>query len=161
MFGASHDVVAYLVEKYPSASEMVDTDGMMPLHLACDVDHLNAYVVKILVQANPGACTVRSITNGWTPLVFALTNVGNLDIVKMLGDANDEAHKIMDHEQNTALHVAITSAADVDVCQYLVDANPAAVSTKNEAGETPLVLAARLGADQAIIEVLKSHAIKK
>jgi hypothetical protein len=67
----------------------------------------------------------------------------------------------MDIEQNTAQHVAITLAVDVDVCKYLVDAHPAAVSTKNEAGETPLVLAARLGADQAIIDVLKSHAIKK
>jgi ankyrin repeat protein len=158
MFSASAKVIAYLLEKHSTASEIVDTEGLMPLHLACDVDHLSADVVKRLVEANPDACTVRSIANGWSPLVFSLTNLANLEIVKLLGDASAESHKILDHEENTALHVAISSEADFEVCKYLVDSNPAAATSKNEAGETPLALAERLGVDQAIVDVLKSHA---
>jgi ankyrin repeat protein len=156
MFGASSDVITFLLEKYATASTVLDKDGLMPLHLACDGDNLSADIVKRLVEANPGACTIRNIANGWTPLLIALTNVADLEIVKILGDADDETHKIVDNEGNTALHIAVSNDADFEICKYLVDSNPSAVTIKNQEGQTPRVLAESVGADQAIIEVLKA-----
>lgn len=157
MFGAGNEVITYLLQKNSSASEAMDREGLMPLHLACDGDDLDLSVVERLVTAHPGACTVRSIANGWTPLVMALTNVADLNIVKKLGDTDIEVHQIVDYEGNTPLHFAISSEASVEVCQYLTESSPGAVGMKNDDGETPVALAERSNIDQSIIEILKKQ----
>lgn len=154
MFGAGKEVISYLLDQNSSASEVMDKEGLMPLHLACDGDDLDLHVIQKLVKAYPAACTVRSIANGWTPLVMALTNVANLDIVKVLGDADVEVHKIEDDEGNTPLHFAISSDADFEICSYLKESYPGAITMKNDGGETPLALAERSNTDQSIIVIL-------
>lgn len=133
----------------------VDTQGMLPLHIA--VSSGNIEMVRLLVEeysVDPNQVADSSFsskTRGRFPLHIA-TTVGDLGIVNFLLDSGADIFAI-DIGGVTPLHLAI-QYSHTSVADMLIKNMGARVHVRDKNGTTPLHVAARYGQDAIISRLL-------
>jgi ankyrin repeat protein len=156
MFGAGADVIAYLIRKYSGAVKKTDTMGLTPLHVACDSDSgQDLSLVELLIEAFPEACTIRSKTDGSTPLLLAVARNAPQPVIRALIKANRDPLSIADQGGRIPLHVAVAVKADSETFKLLIEMYPSGLTTKNKANEIPRAFAAKMKLDSSILELLE------
>lgn len=134
-----------IVEYHPRAASLVNGDGRLPLHLACETgktwysgleDIYNAYTNAVNVAEEGGL--------RWTPLHFVVSSPYSSveTIERILGLGPDVAH-VVDQLGRTPFHLAVESGKEWEEggLQSLFQANPEAIDVPDIEGKIPLVTA--------------------
>jgi hypothetical protein len=151
------DVVCFLTERCPKATDIKDNLGYTPLNLICSTINENVSDAKIinivedLTEVCPVAGIIKAKDNTW-PLWNALDECHNVHvnynaICKDLIVSNIECTKIMyqteeEEEYNecgtSILHRAIQMDAPTSIIKDILRANPNACLVKDSKGRIPL-----------------------
>lgn len=120
--------------------QVVNADGLTPLHVACKMGNEQAASLLVYYGAKLDA---RAIRDDATPLILAC-RAESEGIAKLLVDSNASlsAH---DSSGNTALHVSVLAGNEGLVMFVLRSSDQSLLSQKNNEGETSLHIAAKLG----------------
>lgn len=134
-----------IVEYHPRAASLVDGEGRLPLHLACEAgkgwfggleDVYNAYTNAVHVAEEKG--------RRWMPLHFVVASPYSSaeTIERILGLGPDVAH-VADSLGCTPFHIAVESGRDWEEggLRSLFQANPEAIDVPDGDGKIPLVTA--------------------
>jgi hypothetical protein len=97
-------VIEYLVDRWGEAVKSADSDGDLPLHIACE-EKAPLKVVRFLVEQWSEAIKTAN-HNGCLPLHHACSSTVPFDVVEFLVKEWPEAIKIMDGEQSSAVGAA-------------------------------------------------------
>lgn len=136
-------LIQKLVEYNPRAASLVNGDGRLPLHLACEAGKSGG--LGDIFNAFPSAINIAE-ENGrkWMPLHFVVSSpYSSLETIeKVLGLGPDVAH-IADQLGRTPFHLAIESGKGWEDggLESLFQANPEAIDVPDGEGKIPLVTA--------------------
>ncbi|ETP25829.1 hypothetical protein F441_01334 [Phytophthora nicotianae CJ01A1] len=120
--------------------QAVNSDGLTPLHVACNVGNEQAAALLVYYGAKLDS---RAIRDDATPLILAC-RAESEGIAKLLVESNASL-SACDSSGNTALHVAVYSGNEGLVMFVLRGCDYTLLSQKNNEGETALHIAAKLG----------------
>jgi hypothetical protein len=129
--GASSDVILYLVQAFPQACQVIDFDGMTPLHYvaraSCWTKTGNGILwgtnggdfegptysdmVKVMVQVHPGAVSIED-KDGCNPIEYALLHDAPLDVVHTLQRASVKANKTLNRLEKSNMAAATNVARE-------------------------------------------------
>jgi len=155
MFGSSKAVISFLIKVCPSACRKTDEDGMTPLHLLCDSDHLDAAAVDVLLEENPTVCTMKTKVDGSTPLHLAVARNASIPVLKALIEGDKNALSTMDDRGRIPLFVAVAVKADLETFKLLLAKYPQGRNVKNKVHELPCIMAARMKLSAEILALLE------
>ncbi|OWF49034.1 uncharacterized protein LOC110452303 [Mizuhopecten yessoensis] len=134
-----------------------DKKGMFPLHYCCMADmetHIAIEIVDILLTDDK--IKEMETSPAQSPLMLAIKNRKEPDLVKKLVDANFDVHET-DSDGNTVLHLLMHSHFEdktvLEIVQTCID-NGAAPFAQNDNNETPVVSA--LSANQGRFETIRN-----
>ncbi|RLN48934.1 hypothetical protein BBJ28_00003274 [Nothophytophthora sp. Chile5] len=129
--------------------QIVDSEGLTPLHAACKAGNEPAVALLVYYGANLDA---RALRDDATALLLACRS-GNSSIVKLLVDAKASL-SATDSEGDTVLHTA-AQTGNPEVLRLVLGAcDHAVLSQRNYEGETALHIAAKLGYTGIVRELL-------
>ena len=144
---AQDDVIFYLIESFPDATERGNWEGRLPLHLACL--HGSSFdVVRALAEQYPAALQLPDV-DGDRALHMSVTRDRggdrnnktphyNMDIVRYLIEKNPDALTEGNDEQQLPLHVACESGAGLDCIELLCTSSRQSVESLCGSGLYPL-----------------------
>jgi ankyrin repeat protein len=144
----SLDVIESLLEDTSSSPGLLhaNTDGDLPLHLACVHPHAHSYV-PVILRACPQAAEQPN-AKGRLALHLACQSACPLEIFQEAGLLFMAS--LADKQGNTPLHLAChCRRLHQDNLRLLVEAAPHAVTTTNHKGELPLHLLCGAGSGPA------------
>jgi cytohesin len=130
---------------YPNLE--LDTDKLVPLHLAAEIGNLDIVKALLKAGARPNLISARGVT----PLHLAAEN-GNLNIVKALLEARAEPDLTMNNG-STPLHL-VAKNGNLNIFNTLLKAR-AKHDLVTKDGDTPLHLAAQYGNLNIVKALLK------
>jgi ankyrin repeat protein len=164
--GFSVHLVKFLLTRFPERCLEKDEYGMIPLHYACSLTHVNsADLVKLLLEASPEGCLMKD-SKGRVPLHHACSSLNNntgaaVDVVVLLIDVNPESVAIVDNEGRTptpSLHFSqaasqkdengmlllhrlaarpTSNGITINMLYFLVNAYPESISVPDNSGMLP------------------------
>jgi ankyrin repeat protein len=125
-------------------------------HLAIEAeDGVVSDVINKLLKANPSSCTVRSLSDGVTPLMLAVARQCPYNVLKMLIKAEPKALEIADKEGRIPLHVAAALKADAQTIRLLIKSFPEGLEAKDNVGDIPYDLAKKVKLKKDVRALLK------
>ena len=136
----------------PHCSLLPDTNGFLPIHLACKAGASPSVVAELLSVESSTLCTNK----GDTALSIACTaNMSPGTVLKLLA-VNPGAAQISNQYGFLPIHAVCRAYhPNVDMITNLVHAFPDSLQSKTNAGETPLHLAHH-GASKTVLRVLNA-----
>lgn len=142
---AKPHLIQKIIEFHPRAASLVNGDGKLPIHLACEVGKDWVSGLEDIYEAYQNAIRVAEDNERrWLPLHFvAASPYSSYNLVeKVLGLAPDVAD-IHDHFGRTPFHISVESGKDWDKggIEALFNANPEAIDAPDAEGKIPLVTA--------------------
>jgi ankyrin repeat protein len=163
--GCNSQIIAALLEKYPSAAYAMTRKQDSALSLACTCNK-SVETVRLLIQANPGAL-VKKNDYGFAPLhCVCRAYQPRMGIVRALLDACPDCVTLKTHGGETPVHLACSnSGAFVGVLQLLTmaqkhqragDAKDWIVADRpmtNKVGNTPCKFLSWVPASRLFLEV--------
>jgi hypothetical protein len=113
----------------------------LPLHIAIH-NQGSLEVLKYLTIASPDVVAMKDGPEDCTA-ISAVLYQGRFDctLLTMLVQWNQEALSVVDHFQNTSLHVACAQGAPFDIVHMIYYAYPKALCQRNGMGQTPIHIA--------------------
>ena len=131
-------VVKSLLLAHPLAATIQDSDGNLPLHLACwslsSCDVVDALLLADIDAAREVNAEMR------LPLHLACRRGADLEVIKSLLVAHHRAVERTDHYGMVPLHYACANGASLEVVKVLLRAYLRAAEVRNGWGRTPLDL---------------------
>jgi ankyrin repeat protein len=119
--------IQHLLNVFPSAVQMADKKGWLPIHWAAK-NTSNVDVIKLLLEMHPDS-VFEPTNHGQLPFQISLRNRDS-EIMDTLLEANSEALIAIDNKGNTCLHDAVKYCNPYGV-KKLLDAHPELVLTRN------------------------------
>lgn len=154
--GAPISVVRALLDLYPDATGMKDSDENIPL-MGAVANGCSASVIQALLKADPQGIYVRTpiVTGGHTLLHSAACNGASEEIVRVLLAAWPGASEEVDEEGNTPLHFAAARQGSEEIVRALLSANPGAAKQRGYWNRYPLSLALLNEAHPDVIQLIR------
>ena len=141
-----------LALEYNSNINIINNDGLTPLHVACTDKNINRDIVELLIKNSNNIDSKGTFEN--TPLYIACTN-GNIEAVKLLLKYNADINS-KNKDENTPLHVACWQNHS-DIVEILLNCNPKPdINARNIYKETPLHYACQLN-NFDVVQILLKH----
>ncbi|KAL3921988.1 MAG: hypothetical protein SGILL_002450 [Bacillariaceae sp.] len=153
-YGASSDVVKYLIDQWPEGAKTFTSRKLLPLHLACLNTHTSG-VIDVLLEAYPEAASIPFNDSGELPLFKACFCQLNLEVITALVKAYPKA--VSTRGTQGCYPVSALCAhkdANVESVKHLVNLFPKAIQIKDDAGAVPVHYACFNGAAVDLIEYL-------
>jgi hypothetical protein len=142
---AKPSLVQKILESNPRAASMVNGEGRLPLHLACEAGKKWFGCLEELYNAYTNAVGVaEEVGRKWMPLHFAVASpYSSADTVKRILALRPEVAEVADSLGYTPFHLAVECGRDWEDggLQSLFQANPEAIDMPDFAGKIPLVTA--------------------
>jgi ankyrin repeat protein len=136
-YGASLEVVEFLVDQCPRALKERTSTGALPLHLAA------AFAPLQVVQVLSDQALKERDADVWLPLHVAAVFVAPLQVVQFILDRYPQALSKADDCGLLPLHVA-AKASELEVVKLLADRRPRALRTPEASRCTARPAASRL-----------------
>jgi len=141
---AKSDLISKIVELHPRGTSIVNGEGKLPLHLACESGKSFEGGLEDIYEAFPNAITIAEDNERrWMPLHFMITCPNSsIELIEKVMDLYPDAVNVLDGENKSVLHLAVESGKDWDGgIQKLFEANPDAIQMEDNEGRIPLVAA--------------------
>ena len=141
---AKPSLISKVVELNPRAASLVNREGKLPLHLACESGKSFEGGFECIYNAFPNAIhTAEDNEQGWLPLHFIVTCPNSsIEMIDRVMKLNPDAATRHDGSGKTLLHLAVESGKDWSGgIQQLFEANPDAIHVEDTSGRIPLVTA--------------------
>eukprot|EP00523_Entomoneis_sp_CCMP467_P010912 CAMPEP_0168735604 /NCGR_PEP_ID=MMETSP0724-20121128/9422_1 /TAXON_ID=265536 /ORGANISM="Amphiprora sp., Strain CCMP467" /LENGTH=513 /DNA_ID=CAMNT_0008782759 /DNA_START=78 /DNA_END=1619 /DNA_ORIENTATION=- len=142
-FGASLEVVQFLVSANPSSISACRTDMVSPLHLAC------AYfkggepdVINFLLDKFPEGANQVATEMGWLPIHSAAHGGAHHSVIDRLCRLFPESAMTVDSKGRTSLHIACERKGNYRGVKRLLEQSPGLAEVEDDSRFTPLSLAA-------------------
>ena len=139
--------MAYLLDMYPDAIALADSDGCLPIHHACFIAQLET-TVQLLLDRHQGTHHGLDVTDndGNIPILSLLASCGHHQkrIHRLLLETYPESARIRNRNGSLPLHLVCSNAErpfSAHFVRYLVDIDILTVLEKDGNGRTPLELA--------------------
>lgn len=154
---ASLEVVQFLLNRCPRASEIRDNAENLPLHVACmgDFDNDRNLIVQSLVKAYRKGAGKFSRSEK-TPLHLAIECGGSLAVIRTLVEAHPASLNVRSCGE-IPLTAAIKNNAEPSVIECLVRGKPSVVEQVDGIGMTPLHHAIAYRSSVSIIDELSEN----
>lgn len=159
---ASKEVAKLLLEAFPDAIQILDgAKGWSPLHYAAE--NANNELIRLLLQCNLAAASLRTTSNLETPLhLLCKKNVNERHVpaVQCLLQADPRSAMARDAVKSlTPLHLVCRNPrVPLNVVASIVEACPQAVSIPDNNNYLPMHHASEVGTSTEVIEhLLKVH----
>jgi hypothetical protein len=130
-----------LVEQYPEALFMQNTDHYNPFHNLCQSPDVPVELIQAFIDYDPTIVRIPEEVEGELPLHLASAIVVSGDVIRALIKAYPSSLKTPGHVGNLPLHDACRYNNSVEVIQVLIELFPDSIRTTNEHGSLPLHLA--------------------
>ena len=140
-FGASMEVINFLIEHNPSSLWTPRNDGTLTLHLAVFFK-AQFEIIQHLIEACPQAVE-RYDEDKWSVLHHAANGQATLEVMKRLYELNSKDILTLDTKKRTPLHQACWKKGNLPVVKFLFEAAPEALHMEDSDRDTPLFRAAR------------------
>jgi ankyrin repeat protein len=152
-------VLKVLLEHYPTASQLADREGNLPLHWALQTSGISLSRCQALAAPKPHHQTLRRSNRILEkPLHVACRFGVSMEVLSWLLEEHLGAAKTTNERFETPLHAAVLgeseSSRNMRWMQALVRAFPDARSWTDERDERPVDSAIRLGAPECIVSLL-------
>jgi len=141
---AKFDLISKIVELHPRGTTLVNGEGKLPLHLACESGKSFEGGLEAIYDAFPNAITIAEDNERrWMPLHFMITCPNSsIELIQKVMDLYPDAVNILDGDNKSVLHLAVESGKDWDGgIQRLFEANPDSIQVEDNEGRIPLVAA--------------------
>jgi ankyrin repeat protein len=148
----SIDKIRSVVKARPETLKATNTQGSLPLHVACG-HQASLEVVQYLAEQWPEGLTTKNVT-GDIPLHFACSLEAPLAVVEYLVEKSPDSVEGANVNGCLPLHVACANRAPLAVIQSLVDQWPETVKASNTQGSLPLHIACGHKASLEVIQYL-------
>ena len=138
-------LLARLLLHHPRAASMVDDEGKLPFHLACEIGKHWNDGTRCLHAAFPQAARTREDNpRGWFPLHLAAhTPHADADLIARLVELHPEAAGTPDADGRSPLHLACRAGkAWLEGINVLFDADPNPMASPDRDGLLPFHLSA-------------------
>jgi len=99
------DIVSFLIDAYPDATQMQDRLGRVPLHYACSNFRSSAIVTK-LIQIFPQCVIAPDKNSWWTPLHIAVTTEAHPEVIRLMISVCPESALMTLKDGSTVLELA-------------------------------------------------------
>jgi len=143
--------VRYFIEEKQLAPDVMDDNGLSPLHLAAQAGH--SKVVRALLDL--GAIANQVDKNGSTPLMYAMLGT-NKEIASLLIEKGADPNT-QDHQGQTPLMYACRGVSPI-VCTVLLNQSSIDLDARDNEGMTALMHAASDGNTRLIRSLLNRGA---
>lgn len=138
-------LIQKLVEYHPRAASIMNGNGKLPLHLACESGKSWYGGIEDIFNAYPQAIQVaESNKRGWMPLHFLVSSpFSSADTIEQVLGKNPDIAKKPDNLGRTPFHLAVETGKDWNEggLELLFQANPEAIDAADNEGKIPLVTA--------------------
>ena len=141
---AKPSLINKIVELNPRGATLENSQGKLPLHLACESGKTFEGGFESIYNAFHNAINLSERNDrGWMPLHFTVTSPNSTtEHIERVLNLNSQAAYVVDGSSKTVLHLAIESGKDWDNgLELLFDANPDAIEVEDGVGKIPLVTA--------------------
>ena len=158
---ATLSVIEHLLSLYPESLHLPDSDGNLPIHLACSLG--DETVVEFLASANPES--VRTTNQKLQMPLHLACNRYNVSIrvVEMLLKRNPSAATHQDWQRQVPLHKAVAWRANTEVIGALLRTFPKATRVRDKRSLTPYKIGRKLvglTSDNPTIKMLRLYRSK-
>jgi ankyrin repeat protein len=158
-FGASNEVVDYLILNENACVRLINHYRQIPLHVACGAQ-CTKQVAALLIADDPMTLEIAD-KDCMMPLHLACDNGAELGLVQELIPEYPLACIAQTNNGATPLHIAVARRASLPVLKVLVKGHDAALKVVDDRGRTPLHIAVLVQADYKTIKLLaKKKAFK-
>jgi hypothetical protein len=138
-------LIQKLVEYHPRAASIMNGDGKLPLHLACESGKNWYGGMEAIFNAYPRAIHVAEDNErGWMPLHFLVSSpYSSADTIEQVLARGPEIAKIVDRYGRTPFHLAVETGKDwiEGGLELLFQANPEAIDAADNEGKIPFLTA--------------------
>lgn len=123
------DVIKVVLDAYPEAIAVEDSDGGFPLHHACYFNH-NPQVIKLMYESFPEAIRKQQHSNNLTPLHLAALNNDSREVMRYIISLYPESLRTPDKGGFLPLHCIIDAISSkispgmIDCLRELLKAYP-------------------------------------
>eukprot|EP00956_Cyclotella_meneghiniana_P017742 scaffold29178_cov63-Cyclotella_meneghiniana.AAC.5 len=149
--GAMLDVVKYLVHSEPSLLQSGDSDGNLPLHLACCNASTTVEIVNYLVDSHPAATSQNDRYNS-LPINLLCSNENDMPddvsiaILNILLEVHRPGLLNPGISGSLPIHFAVSNMKrSLEFCRILLDANPLSVTHRDANDDLPFHYACSCG----------------
>jgi ankyrin repeat protein len=142
---SQESLIHRLIQLNPRCASLVDREGMLPLHLACEQGKAWNNGTQCIYDAYPQAVRqAESNHRGWLPLHMAAVCPRDTgELITKLVELYPEAASKPDNEGRFPLHLACSAGKNwLGGLNALFDANPSALAAVDKSGFIPLQIAA-------------------
>ena len=148
------ETVGILVEANPQALCIVDKNGYVPLHVACECPTINREVLALLIKTNPYALLHHAKIGDCEAMEESTSDIHNS--VNASFDAHPRPdHELFNHRDGAyPLHIAISHGAPFNIIEMLTSNGPEVLELSNKFGQTPLCVAVLYKAKSDIVRFL-------
>jgi hypothetical protein len=155
IYGASREVIKYLVGI--NANLLVESDErkLTPLHMAI-ISEAKPKVVSFLIKASSASLQMVDM-NGMMPLHLACESDTDIDVVKELIREYSLACVARNSDGSTPLHIAVGRKAHLSLLKALVKGHVAALTVADNRGRIPLHVAVAVQADYKTVRLLVKY----
>jgi serine/threonine protein kinase/uncharacterized small protein (DUF1192 family) len=154
-------LVQKLLDFYPKAAEIPNSDSFLPLHVAC-ANKADAKIVQLLVQSYREGLEKRNRHNN-LPIHTACANMASIDVIKLLVKEYPGCLIVKGMFDHAPLQTVLSSGYPLERHSWALEASsfilsqcPTSSSFKDQKNNLPLHLACRLGNLEVITLILTS-----
>lgn len=134
--GASVENMHLLLDAFPDAIRLPDSNGKLPLHAACSYPKVEKAALQLLLRAYPDSLK-QFDKMGALPLHIAIQRKCPTDIILFLIDQAKGAARTREASSKMyPLHMACRSGADKILLEKLIDVYPEAIDAVDAKGNT-------------------------
>jgi len=138
-------LIQKLVEYHPRAASIMNGNGRLPLHLACESGKNWYGGMEDIFNAYPQAINVaEGNQRGWMPLHFLVSSpFSSVDTIQQVLAKSPDVATIVDNLGRTPFHLAVETGKGWNEggLELLFQANPEAIDAVDKDGKIPLVTA--------------------